>query len=109
MSDGEQIRDDLITMISEDPTPFQFAGVEYVGIKSGINRRRPLEVGGFEDMPELTLVVNLRDGDGGLTFGQDRPTVGKYITIATTQYRIDRTEIDSYEECLQMDLRSKSI
>jgi hypothetical protein len=104
---AEAIRFDLISMIEEDPVNFIFAGTEYVGASSGINRSAPLEIGGFEDRPELKIAINLRDIDGSLVFGQDRPKVNDRITVGGKTYRIDRTEIDSLEECLQMDLRSK--
>lgn len=95
-------------MIEEDPVSFTFEGAEYRGSSSGLNMRKPLQLGGFEEMPELTIAVNLRDAVGDLVFGQDRPDVGDYITTGGVVYRIDRTEIDSFEECLQMDLRSKN-
>jgi hypothetical protein len=94
-------------MIEDDPTTFTYAGAEYRGASSGINRRRPMEIGGFEDQPEMNLAVNLRDIDGGLIFGQDAPEVGDRITVGGIEYRIDRTEVDSMAECLQLDLRSK--
>ena len=101
------IRMDLINMIEDDPIVFTYQSVEYRGASSGINARRPLEIGGFEEMPELTIAVNLRRYDGDEVFGQDRPSVGDHISVREVEYRIERTEIDSLEECLQMDLRSK--
>lgn len=103
---AEAIRYDLLTLIEEDPAYFTFNGTEYVGAISGVVRRRPLEMGGFDDQPELTLAVNLRNVAGDAVFGQDRPDVGDRITYQNKTYRIDRTEVDSFGECLQMDLRS---
>jgi len=103
---SESIRCDLIQMIEDDPTPFQYGGTEYIGASSGINSRRPIEIGGFEDMPELTIAINLKNLDGSELFGPDRPGVNDQITVAGVVYRIERTEIDSSQECLQMDLRS---
>lgn len=94
-------------MIEDDPTTFVFSTNEYRGACSGLNRRRPMEIGGFEDQPEMTLAVNLRDIEGGLVFGQDMPSIGDRITIGGVDYRVERTEVDSMGECLQMDLRSK--
>ena len=103
---AETIRHDLLELIEDDPQTFQFQDVEYRGASSGINHTHRLESGGFEQMPELTIAVNLRDINGDLTFGQDTPAAGDRITVNETEYRIDRTEIDSFRECLQMDLRS---
>lgn len=100
------VRRDLIALIGDAPTMFQFAGTEYTGALSGWNNRNPLEIGGYEPMPELTLAINLRNIEGDTVFGQDRPKAGDTITIQDVRYRIDRTEVDSFEECLQMDLRS---
>lgn len=103
---SETIRFDLITMIEEDPLAFLFNGVEYIGTGSGLNRTEPLEIGGFEERPELTIAINLKDTNGDLVFGQDRPAVNDRVTVGGKVYRVDRSEIDSMEECLQMDLRS---
>jgi hypothetical protein len=108
VSTADAVRSDLIVMIEEDPTAFIYNGTEYRGASSGINARRPLELGGFEDQPELTIAVNLRTAQGDLLFGQDRPDVNDRITVGGVEYRVDRTELDSLGECLQMDLRSKN-
>lgn len=94
-------------MIEDAPALFLFGGVEYRGTASGINRRRPLETFGFDDQPELTIAINIRDRYGAAVFGQDRPGIGSRITYQGTVYRVERTEIDCFDECLQMDLRSK--
>ena len=94
-------------MIEDDPVTFTHEGTEYRGTIGGINRRRPLEVGGFQEEPEIVLAVNVKNSQGGNLFGQDRPKVGDRITIGVKTYRIDRTELDSFEESLQMDLRSE--
>lgn len=106
MALAETIRHDLLALIEDDPVTFQFEGVEYVGASSGIAARRPLEIGGFEEQPELTIVINLRRAEGDATFGQDMPQDGDRITVGERVYRVDRTEIDTHRECLQMDLRS---
>jgi len=94
-------------MIDDDPVLFQFGGVEYMGASSGVNRRRPLEIGGFEDQPELSIAINLVNMEGDRVFGQDPPVVGSRITVNGIAYRVDRTEVDSFNECLQIDLKSK--
>lgn len=94
-------------MIEDDPTYFTYAGTEYIGASSGINAMRPLEIGGFEEAPELTIAINLKTIAGDNTFGQDNPEVGDRITVDEVEYRIEKTEIDSFGESLQMDLRSK--
>lgn len=93
-------------MIGDFPTLFQFGGVEYRGSASGKAERRPLEIGGFEPQPEMTLAINVRKAQGDPVFGQDMPAENDTVTIAGRDYRIDRTEIDETGECLQMDLRS---
>lgn len=100
---------DIIDIISDAPATFQFGGKEYTGSASGLNRSRPLEIGGFEDRPELTIIINLKDASGANVFGQERPAVGDRITYRQTEYRVDSTEIDSDEQALQMNLRSKHI
>lgn len=104
---AETIRMDLIGIIQDDPTSFEWKENEYTGTSSGVSARRPLEIGGFEDQPELTISINIKQLDGGDTFGQDIPKVGDRITVENVTYRIDRTEVDSFGECLQMDLRSQ--
>ena len=94
-------------MIQDDPRTFQHGGTEYTGAASGLTRRRPLEIGGFEDQPEMVLIINLRDAHGGEVFPSVRPAVGDRVTVGAKTYRIESTEIDPFEECLQMDLRSK--
>jgi len=106
MALADTVRRDILALIREDPVPFQFEGVEYVGASSGIAARKPLEIGGFEEQPELTIVINLRTREGDAVFGQDMPQEGKRVTVREVVYRIDRTEIDSVQESLQMDLRS---
>lgn len=109
MSLGDESRADLIAIIEDDPALFQFEGTEYRGTASGVNRSRPLEIGGFEDRPELTIVINLKDANGAEVFGQDRPEVGDRITYRETEYRVDSTEVDSMEESIQLNLRSKDV
>ena len=109
MSLGEETRFDLIDIIEDDPATFQFNGVEYRGTVSGINNSRPLEIGGFEERPELSIAINLKDAQGGLVFGQDRPVVGSRITYREILYRVDSIEIDSFQEAMQLNLRSKDI
>lgn len=103
----DEIRDDLLSMIEDDPALFQFNGVEYRGTISGINRSRPLEIGGFNDTPQISIAINLRDAQGDNVFGQDRPRVGSRITYRETEYRVDSTEIDTMEQAMQLNLRSK--
>lgn len=109
MSLGGMSRDDLLAIIEDAPALFEFKGAEYRGTASGINKSRPLEIGGFEDRPELTIVINLKDASGAEVFGQDRPDVGDRITYRGTTFRVDSTETDSFEEALQLNLRSKDI
>ncbi len=107
MTLAEVIRYDLIAMIEDDPTTFQFNGTEYTGTSSGVIRRRPLEVGGFDDQPEISIAINIYDRTGADQFGANPPQVGDRITVGPKTYRIDRTEVDAMGECLQLDLRSK--
>lgn len=92
-------------MIADAPLEFTYAGFNYTGTMSGKNLRRPLEIGGFQDEPEITLVVALKTADGAPTFASP-PTVGDDIFIGLHRYRVDRTELDEFSEGLQLDLRS---
>jgi len=96
---------DLRSIIALDPVTFTFGGTDYTGTRSGKNLRQPLELGGFQDEPELTLVVALTDENGSPTI-DPLPEVGEKVTIAGTVYRIDRTERDAEGAGYQMDLRS---
>jgi hypothetical protein len=106
VSIAETIRSDLIALIAEDPAYFTFNGTQYVGAVSGLKRKRPNTIGGFDDMPELTAVFNLRNKSGDLVFGQNRPKAGDRITYRDRLYRIDVDEPDSFEECLELQLTS---
>ncbi len=96
---------DLRAMISDAPQLFTFSGNSYTGTISGLNMRRALELGGFEEGPEMTLVIALKDSVGANVF-VTLPTVGQSVIIGTKTYRIDRTEIDPLNVGFQMDLRS---
>lgn len=96
---------DLRAIIADDPVTFVFAGEEYTGTRSGMNRRHTLEIGGFDDMPELTIAVCLKYADGSPTF-VNNPALGERIRVNGIDYRIDRTEIDAAGVSFQMDLRS---
>jgi hypothetical protein len=96
---------DLRAMISDAPQVFTFQGQEYTGTISGQNMKRELELGGFEEGPEITLVISIVDADGARPF-VTLPIVGQQITIGTKAYRIDRTEVDPFNVGFQMDLRS---
>lgn len=96
---------DLRAIIAESPVTFTFNGTDYTGTRSGLNLRQPLEIGGFQDVPELTLVVSIYQADGSLTMNP-LPEVNEQVTIAGTNYRIERTERDAEGVGYQMDLRS---
>jgi hypothetical protein len=96
---------DLRVMIADAPQPFTFLGQEYTGMISGQTKRRRLEIGGFDDEPEMTLVINLRGVDNEPLF-VTLPQVGQVVTVGITNYRIDRTEIDPFNVAFEMDLRS---
>ncbi len=108
MTLAEVIRDDLLSLISDDPVEFVFQSQTYTGTKGGLSRQKPLEIGGFEPAPDLVLVVNLYALDGSSTFASGNPSAGSYVTVGGVEYRVDRTEVDTFGECLQMDLRSKA-
>lgn len=105
MTLGQQAAIDLRNMIADSPTTFTFDGLEYVGAVSGKNLRRNLEIGGFQDEPEITLVVALKTAEGANTF-TTAPRVKDDVLIGSTRYRIIRTELDEFSEALQMDLGS---
>lgn len=99
---------DLRALIADAPQVFVFEGVEYIGTISGANNRRKLEIGGFDEMPEMTLVIALKDADGAATF-DGLPEVNEKVTVGTVTYRIERTEIDPFNAGFQMDLRSQHV
>lgn len=103
---AETVRIDLIAMIEDDPVSFDFDGATYQGTSSGVSKKTPLEIGGFEPQPELTIAVNLHNLDGDDVFTSGAPTEGDTITVDNISYRVDRTETDPTGECLQLDLRS---
>lgn len=107
MSIGEMIAADLRQMIADAPTVFTYDGLSYTGTVSGKNLRRTLELGGFQDEPEIVIVINLKDAAGNSTF-VEAPTVGDDIIIGSHTYRVDRTELDEFSQALQLDLRSPS-
>lgn len=107
MNIGEMAAADLRTMIAEAPFVFRYDGIDYTGTLSGKSLRRPLEIGGFQEEPEITIVINLKDAAGNSTF-VDAPTIGDDIIIGNHTYRVDRTELDEFSMALQMDLRSAS-
>lgn len=94
---------DLRGMIDDAPVSFIFEDATYTGTRSGIAARKPLEVGGFQEEPSLSLAINLADKFGTPTF-TTQPDIGGKVTIGGTVYRIDRVEIDEFGVSLQMDL-----
>jgi len=94
---------DLRGLIADAPVTFTFDGADYIGTQSGISKRKPLEIGGFQDEPMLSIVINLADQYGTPTFST-QPDVGDKVSIGGITYRIDRTEIDEFAVALQMDL-----
>lgn len=105
MSLSAMAGEDLRAIIAQDPVTFTFEGEEYVGTRSGLNLRQPLEIGGFQDEPEMTLVISIYRQDGSRTI-EDLPNVNQKLTIGSTVYRIERTERDAEGVGYQMDLRS---
>lgn len=96
---------DVRVMVADAPQPFTWNDQDYVGAISGQTVRKRLEIGGFDEEPEMILVVALRDEVGAKVF-VTLPTVGEKVTVGTRQYRIDKTEIDQFNTALQLDLRS---
>lgn len=105
MSLAETSAADLRAIIAEWPVQFVFGGNTYTGTVSGKNSRKPLEIGGFQDEPEISLVINLKDASGNPTFEQ-APATGNDLIIGNHVYRIERMELDEFSQSLQFDLRS---
>lgn len=97
---------DLRGMIADSTVTFTFDGVDYVGTQSGLTQRKPLEIGGFQEEPALTIVIQLADQYGTATF-TTQPSIGDRITVNGVTYRVDRTELDEHRVALQMDLITK--
>lgn len=104
MTFAEFIAADLRNIIADTPQVFVFQDQEYTGSVSGTNRQRRLEVGGFDEMPDLSLVVCLKQSDGTDTF-VNAPANGDRIRVNGIDYRVDRTELDAQRVGLRMDLR----
>lgn len=102
---AQTLRSDLLQIIAENPVTFSFDGVEYTGTMSGKNLRVPLEIGGFQDEPELSIIIAIHDAYGNRVMNT-LPAVGQKVTTGGTTYRIDRIETDVENVGLQMDLRS---
>lgn len=106
MAFADIVRRDLLALISEVPQKFQFKGAEYTGTVGGERKTVPLEIGGFEPRPQKVLVVNLRNAEGGYTFGQDSPQPNDRVIVNGETYIIETTERDEFGEALQMELRN---
>ncbi len=104
MTFQEFIAADLRNIIADVPQVFVFQGQEYTGSISGTNRTRKLEVGGFDDMPELSIAICLRQSDGTDTF-VNAPVTGNRIRVNGIDYRVDRSEVDALRVGLRLDLR----
>lgn len=98
---------DLRAIIAADPVTFTYNGAEYIGTRSGLNYRQTLELGGFQDEPEMSLVIAQFDQYNAPTI-EPLPSIGEKITIGTKVYRIDRIERDAEGVAYQMDLRSQN-
>ncbi len=98
------IASDLRNIISDVPQVFVFKDQEYTGSVSGTSRTRRLEVGGFDDAPDLSLVVSLKKDDGTATF-VNAPVCGDRIRVNGIDYRVDRSDIDALLVGYRIDLR----
>ena len=107
MTIGEAYGADLRNMISDAPVTFTFNGASYTGTYSGIDRRRPLEIGGFSDEPTITLAVALKDSLQVSVFSA-APAEGDQVTISGTAYRVVSTETDMFGEGLELSLETVS-
>lgn len=105
MSASDIYHADIRQMVSDAPQLFTWNGQEYIGAISGQSVRKRLEIGGFDEEPEMSLVIALRDEVGSPVF-VTLPTVGEKVTVGTRQYRIDKTEIDQFNTAFQLDLKS---
>jgi hypothetical protein len=94
---------DMRALIADAPMSFTFDGGTYTGTRSGIATRKPLEIGGFQEEPILSIAINLADAYGTPTF-TTQPDTGDTVIIGSTTYRIDRTEVDEFGVALQLDL-----
>ena len=89
--------------------PIVISNVEYACVRvTGLTSRRPLEIGGFQDEPEITISVSNIDLETGGCVFSTLPEVGTVALFGGENYRIDRIEEDSFSSDVLMDLRSPS-
>jgi hypothetical protein len=94
---------DLLAMIADAPVTATIEGTEYTGTYTGVVKRRPLEIGGFQEEPEVSIVFSLYDSSGIEVFST-RPAIGSQVVIGSRPYRVVRSEVDPFEIGIQLDL-----
>lgn len=104
----QQLADDLRAMVMDDPVPFTFDGAIYMGTWSGPARAKTLEIGGYNPDADASLAIPLIDRYGNPTFAE-RPGVKSLVTIRGHVYRVERTETDPQESCIQLDLVTNAV
>jgi hypothetical protein len=103
---AEQIaRDIRKSLIGDAEQVFTFQGSDYSGRITPLGMTRPLEVGGFQEEPTLSLLVALITAEGNRTFGT-RPAVGDRVTVQGKDYRILSINTDNLGAFMSIDLTS---
>ena len=98
-----QVIRDLRAIIGDAAREFTFDGSIHTGRITVLSSSRPLEIGGYQPEPTLTLIIALSDEVGNRTF-VERPKSGDLITIESISYRVIRAETDPHESMLTLEL-----
>jgi hypothetical protein len=71
---------------------------------TGLSERKALEIGGFQEEPTMTIVIQLKDPDTGADIFSSLPNLNETVSLGGRTYRIERTEKDPFGYTMQMDL-----
>jgi hypothetical protein len=69
---------------------------------SGLVERTTLEIGGMQEEPTVTIVIQLKNPDNGADIFTTIPD--GTVTLNGRNYRVDRTEKDPFGYTMQIDL-----
>ena len=99
--DSDLIARDMLGIIADAEETFTWNGADYACTRSPINRTKPLEVGGYMDIPDLTVVTTYKkeapNGDLVSRFPSDiAPDINAQMTIDSVAYRITGRTIDEF-------------
>jgi len=107
MTTAQLARDARFKYIDFPKEKAVISDAEYDCIRlTSTGRRRPLEIGGFQDEPEVIIAISNFDPETGERVFPIIPTVGTSVLLAGETYRIDRIEESAYGNDVVMELRT---